>query len=814
MTTEVLQSRLAIPARLNVGLLALASLASAWLLFAASHASTWWLVLACAVGFSFTANTLFSLLHEAVHGLFSDDPGLNDWAGRVAAAWFPTGFAMQRAFHLTHHRNNRSAAEQFDVLHVGDVRWLKHAQWYSILTGLYWLVAVAGVVAHLVVPDALRRRLLRMAGAKAAEQTSAQPYLGSLDRLSPLGSRLEVVGSLAFQAAVFWALDLSVLGWVACYGAFAFSWSSLQYTDHAFSPLDAQSGAWNLQVHPIVRAFFLNYHFHLAHHQRPTVPWIHLGRNAAPGPRFVQVWLEAWRGPRQVNDFPRFAVSDGTGEQQWGRPTGMDAHAALIFSVVFLIVFAVFFGGTSALSAFIPWHAKVALRFELDIPFRPEWSAVYLSMIPLLLLLPLARRRWQDLFPVFVTLVAETIIAAGFFIAFPVQSSFAPRDASGAWSGVFLLADTLNLERNLFPSLHVAYAVTAALALAPTVERWGRALLFGWATSIAASTLLIHEHHLLDVAGGVLLAVLAWRTIGGWAARADVLAEVDVELLCLRNQWLFTRRHRRYGLIALLLLVDRLARWRARRVLCTGFCFLQAVDDLMDGDRPSSRDPLVVVDELMQAIRDNRFGDDDLMRLGKAFVSDLRLAAPATAIEDALALMAVMRRDRCRAADHAFWSAEDLRLHHRKTFTLSLNLLLAARGSDLRAADAAELVEAFGWCSAMRDLHEDIDAGLVNVPVEVFHAARMDPGHPVDLDRLMRTAAMRAWMTSERERAIAQLDAMRHRLDALKTRPGVQVLRVFTRSIRSFALHRFARLYPWLGEPASTSGSRPTGAAV
>jgi fatty acid desaturase/membrane-associated phospholipid phosphatase/phytoene/squalene synthetase len=793
---EPSRDRLPIPGRLNLALLGLASLASASLLFGASHASSGWLVFAYAVGFSFTANTLFSLLHEAVHGLFSNHRSLNEWAGRWAAAWFPTGFAMQRAFHLTHHRNNRSEAEQFDVLHVGDVKWLKHAQWYAILTGLYWPVAVAGVLVHLVVPEALRTRVLRIAGAKAAEQTSAQQYLGAIDRLNPLTSRLEVMGSVAFQVALFCGLNLSFLGWAACYAAFAFSWSSLQYTDHAFSPLDARVGAWNLQVGPIVRAFFLNYHFHLAHHQHPSVPWNYLGMDAAPGPRFLEVWREAWRGPRDAKHFPHFAVSDVAGTQGWGLPTGVDAHAALIFSLAFLAVFVVFFGGTSVLSAFIPWRAEVALPFELDIPFRPEWSIVYLSMIPLLLLLPLARRRWHELFPVFVTLVAETIVASAFFIAFPVQSTFPLRDATGPWVSVFFLADTLNLERNLFPSLHVAFAVTAVLALAPTVSRRGRLLLLAWASAIAASTLLIHEHHVVDVVAGVLLAMLAWRHVGQWAARADVLVAADVELLCLRNEWLFARRHRRYGLIALLLLVDRLPRWRKRRVLSAGFCFLQAVDDVMDGDRPSSREPLDLIDELMQAIRNGRFGDDDLMRLANAFVSDLRLAGKAAAVDDVLALMAVMRRDRCRAIDHTLWGGEELREHHRRTFTLSLNLLLAARGSDLSAADVPGLVDAFGWCSTVRDLREDISAGLINVPLEVVRAARMDGSDPVDLDALIRSDAMRAWMESERDRATALLDETQSRIDTLKARPGVEILKLFTRSIRGFADRRFARLYP------------------
>ncbi|MGM9480977.1 fatty acid desaturase [Roseateles sp. NT4] len=804
--TRAASERAEIPARLNLALLMLASLASAALLYGASHAGSAWMLLACAAAFSFTANTLFSLLHEAVHGLFAGQKALNEWAGRWAAAWFPTAFAMQRAFHLTHHRNNRSAAEQFDVLHAGDLKWLKRAQWYAILTGLYWLVAVAGVLTHLAVPRALRKRLLRLAGSQASEQTSAQHYLDALDGLDPIASRLEVLASIGFQVLLFWALDLSLVGWAACYAAFAFSWSSLQYTDHAFSPLDARAGAWNLHVGPVTRAFFLNYHFHLAHHRRPWLPWIHLPRDAEPGPRFMEVWREAWRGPRPADRFPRFTLHEIAPRPAWAIPTGIDAAAALVFSLGFTAVFVVLFGGTSVLAGFVPWHVEVALPFELGIPFRPAWSVVYLSMIPLLLLLPLARPRWQALFPVLATLVAETLVASLFFIALPVRSSFPVRDASGTWDAPFQLADLLNMDGNLFPSLHVAFAFTAALALSSRVGLADRLLFFAWAAAIAASTLLIHEHHVVDVVAGVLLALLAWHHVPRWACHDDVLAAVDIELLCLRNEWLFARRHRRYGFIALLLLVDRLPRWRQRRVLSTGFCFLQAVDDLMDGDRPSDRDPLLIVDELMQAIREDRYGDDELMRLGQALVADLRSIGRPSAVDDLLAVMAVMRSDRCRVVEQSIWELEALRQHHRNTFTLSLNLLLAARGSDLRAADAPELIEAFGWCSVVRDLREDLQAGLVNVPAEVLRAAQIANHPPIELGALLQSAAMQTWMKAEHDRALTLLGAMPPRLEALATQPGVEVLRIFTRSIRGFAGRPFARLYPQLAQPADPQG--------
>jgi len=105
------------------------------------------------------------------------------------------------------------------------------------------------------------------------------------------------------QVAAFTLLDLSLWGWLACYAAFGLHWSSLQYADHAFSPLDRRDGAWNLRVNPITRALFLNYHYHLAHHQHPRTPWLYLGRLVDPTllqPSFLGIWLRMWRGPEPL----------------------------------------------------------------------------------------------------------------------------------------------------------------------------------------------------------------------------------------------------------------------------------------------------------------------------------------------------------------------------------------------------------------------------------------------------------------------------------------------------------------------------------
>ncbi len=292
------------PERLNLIILLLASVADLFFLWLVSQGFAWFITLVGIIGFALITNTLFSLLHESVHGLFSRNPVINEWAGRFAAAWFPTSLTIQRAFHLTHHKNNRTREEQFDVLHDDDVKWLKYIQWYSIISGVYWFATVFGLIIYLLVPAVYRIKLFANKDSNIAIQTSSSAYFNVFNEIPSALVKKEILASIAFQAILFWGLGLSWWGWLLCYTGFAVYWSALQYADHAFTELDSVNGAWNLSVSPITRAIYLNYHYHLAHHQNPTVPWIFLKQyvnNDKLQPSFWRVWFAMWRGPRTVD---------------------------------------------------------------------------------------------------------------------------------------------------------------------------------------------------------------------------------------------------------------------------------------------------------------------------------------------------------------------------------------------------------------------------------------------------------------------------------------------------------------------------------
>lgn len=285
-----------IPEKLNI-VIFFAALAINWyFLWLASH-GVWWSIIVAAVGFAFFHNTLFSLLHEAVHGVFSPNPKVNALFGHLSAAAFPTSFTMQSIAHLGHHKRNRTDVEIFDYYLPNESKLRRNfILYFGNLFGLYWFTIPFMNLLILIAPafatsDWFIENIGRPLGFK--------PFLKEIAEIPKMRLWLESFLALAYQVFIWYLLDLNWQGWLIAHWAFALHWSSLQYVDHAWSPRDVINGAWNLKVHPLSRLIALNYHCHLAHHRFPQVPWIYLPKlvdSKEESPTFWKIYFSLWKG--------------------------------------------------------------------------------------------------------------------------------------------------------------------------------------------------------------------------------------------------------------------------------------------------------------------------------------------------------------------------------------------------------------------------------------------------------------------------------------------------------------------------------------
>ena len=301
-------SRMPIPARLNMALVALVSLAAMGLLFLASRVSSWYGLLGVGVVFSYVMLTDYALLHEGTHNTLHPARRGNYWLGFIAGVWFPAPFSLVHYAHRSHHRFNRTDAEMFDMYYPTDNRVLKCLQWYSILCGFFWPLVPLGALLITFTPGILRTRLL-----SDASPARGMYYLTRMPPVIVRRVRVETVAILAIFGGLFWTLQLSWLSVLVCYACFSFNWSTRQYITHAFSPREVIEGAFNLRHNWFMDWWLLHGTWDLNHHRHPGASWYYLPRlspDDAPQRSYFWQYFRQWRGPSPVSQPAPQPVSD------------------------------------------------------------------------------------------------------------------------------------------------------------------------------------------------------------------------------------------------------------------------------------------------------------------------------------------------------------------------------------------------------------------------------------------------------------------------------------------------------------------------
>lgn len=287
-------TRYRIPAAANAAIAIAQVAAVAFLLHASAGARGWRLAL-LAAAFAIVMNSVYSIIHEAEHGILFRHRKLNDAAGVAMALLFPAPFHLIRQGHLGHHLRNRSDDEAFDFYFEGEHPLWKRLQFYGILTGFYWLVVVLSNVAVLIVPRLFDRSRFEFDRPSAA-------FMEALDPAYWPWIRAEAAAAIAVHAAAVW-IHGDPLSYAVLYAAWGVSWSAMQYVHHFGTERDVLDGARNLRVAGPIDAIWLNHNWHLTHHRHPTVPWVYLPSLAAAEERgergfLPAAYLRMWRGPR------------------------------------------------------------------------------------------------------------------------------------------------------------------------------------------------------------------------------------------------------------------------------------------------------------------------------------------------------------------------------------------------------------------------------------------------------------------------------------------------------------------------------------
>lgn len=177
------------------------------------------------------------------------------------------------------------------------------------------------------------------------------------------------------------------------------------------------------------------------------------------------------------------------------------------------ICFVIIYGGCNYLASIRENHFKFYFDWELSIPFVPWMVYIYLSL-NLIFFLPLFFCSIKSMFALTKAFLFSLISAGLVFIIFPTSLGFQRKENIEDYNEIFQSIYQLDHPHNLLPSLHITFSLLIFLIIYQ--QRKNQILLSIlslWFMLICLSVLFIHQHHVLDIIAGIILAFLSYRFI-------------------------------------------------------------------------------------------------------------------------------------------------------------------------------------------------------------------------------------------------------------------------------------------------------------
>jgi len=164
----------------------------------------------------------------------------------------------------------------------------------------------------------------------------------------------------------------------------------------------------------------------------------------------------------------------------------------------------------SIADSFQSYH-RIFMEWEKDIPQVPWMIIFYDSYFLLILLNFILVKSPRKIRSFSITMMVSSAIACTVFLLFPGEMGFSRTENIQDFTSLFEALHIIDKPHNLYPSLHITFSTISAYVLInQTKQKLFHVLLILWVLGISLSVILVHQHHLFDIATGF---VLAWITL-------------------------------------------------------------------------------------------------------------------------------------------------------------------------------------------------------------------------------------------------------------------------------------------------------------
>lgn len=189
-----------------------------------------------------------------------------------------------------------------------------------------------------------------------------------------------------------------------------------------------------------------------------------------------------------------------------------EAKATLKERFVWMIFMGAFFfilyGSANQYALLTAPHISLFMDWELNLPFIPAFIVPYMSsdiLFCLAFLLPYTRFELRVLAARVLFIIVTSVIL---FALIPLQYGFEKPEVS-EFKFLFTLLQA-DLPYNQLPSLHISFAIVLWASMRAKISnKVLQVILAGWLWLIALSTLLVYQHHFIDIPTGAVVGCIS-----------------------------------------------------------------------------------------------------------------------------------------------------------------------------------------------------------------------------------------------------------------------------------------------------------------
>ena len=196
----------------------------------------------------------------------------------------------------------------------------------------------------------------------------------------------------------------------------------------------------------------------------------------------------------------------------------------------------------------------------------------------------------------------------------------------------------------------------------------------------------------------------------------------------------------------------------------TSYLFLRHIDDYLDEGSGNRDEKLPYVLKLREEIELGQFdgGMGDLAKCSLQILAN-NAGPDDNPKQDFLTAIDAMVFDYQRSKERRVLSRQELDEYYHDTFFSVVNLTLIGFNSQFRASDIPELSYGQGRVFSVRDLDEDWQRGVINIPKEILWEANLNQYSKIA--EVRSSAIIREWLISELSQSREGLIAVKIKLD-------------------------------------------------